>query len=148
VGSTQSNDGDVSGYINHPYDPAKTDMWLLKIDGNGNKVWQKTLGGSERDYAESIVKEGNNFIIGGATSSSDGDISLAKGGYDIWILKINETGGLVWEKAIGGSQSEYFTELKVLLNGSFADLGSTNSNDGDVNSYYDPHSHFLNDEAV
>jgi hypothetical protein len=69
IGSTNSNDGDILKGND------KIDIWILKIDKEGNKVWSKTIGGSQNDYGTSIIatKDGN-YVIAGYSASSDGDV--------------------------------------------------------------------------
>ncbi len=85
AGYSQSNNGDVSG--NH----GNNDMWIVKLDGAGVLQWQKALGGAQNDVAYSIQQTSDGrYIIAGWTSSSDGDITVHKGGvYDYWIVKLS-----------------------------------------------------------
>jgi hypothetical protein len=85
-GATGSNNGDVSGGYN------KGDAWVLKIDINGNILWQKCFGGSspsEMGYSIANVSL-TEFIIAGFTNSNDGDVSGNHGGADGWVLKFKD----------------------------------------------------------
>jgi len=87
AGFTLSNDGDVSG--NHGF----TDMWVVKLDSEGNIVWQKALGGSNGDIAYSIQQTSDKdkdkeYIVAGGTNSNDGDISGSHEHSDFWIVKL------------------------------------------------------------
>lgn len=78
------------------------DMWVLKLDGSGNVVWQKTYGGRSWDYATSIIPTSDNsYIVVGHT------FSFGAGGYDVWVLKLDSLGNVVWQKTYGGSSHEY-----------------------------------------
>jgi len=69
AGSTSSNDGDVSGN-NGP-----GAFWIVKLDGGGNLIWQKCLGGSGGEQAYSIQQTTDGgFIVAGSTQSNDGDV--------------------------------------------------------------------------
>ena len=69
AGFGDSDDGDVSG--NH----GKDDCWIVKLDGSGSIQWQKSLGGSGKDRAESIHQTTDGgYIVAGFTESNDGDI--------------------------------------------------------------------------
>jgi hypothetical protein len=83
AGYTDSNDGDVS--YNHGGD----DIWIIKLDENGNLEWEKSLGGSSRDEAHSIQKTTDGgYIVAGVTMSNDGDVSNKLGNDgDYWIIK-------------------------------------------------------------
>ncbi|MDQ3846653.1 MAG: BACON domain-containing protein, partial [Bacteroidota bacterium] len=70
VGYTQSSDGDVTGF------KGANDAWAIKVDAAGNKVWTKTYGGSAGDIFSWITPATDGgYIIAGATTSSDGDVS-------------------------------------------------------------------------
>src|SRR5690606_13047806 len=82
VGSTESNDGDVSG--NH----GDKDIWMVLLDSNGNLVNQFTYGGSGEDRANDVRQtQDGGFVIAGYTDSNDGDVGNSLGNGDIWIVK-------------------------------------------------------------
>ena len=84
VGSSESNNGDVS--INN----GDSDFWMYRIDQSGELEWEKSLGGSDLDGGHSIVEASNgNFIVGGNSRSSDGDVSENKGDFDIWLAEVS-----------------------------------------------------------
>jgi hypothetical protein len=111
------------------------DYWIVKIDANGNKIWDKTYGGSgdEAWYENMVdVKEtSDGFILGGSSISGvGGDKTLpaiVSGYYHFWILKLNQQGGKVWEKTFGGNGGEVFTSLEVLENNEYLLLGQSKS---------------------
>ncbi|MFK5855112.1 MAG: T9SS type A sorting domain-containing protein [Bacteroidota bacterium] len=110
VGSTNSNDGDVSGFHGIPGDVPSTDIWVCKIDFLGNLIWQKCLGGSKSEYPKYITQsEDEGFVIISNTSSQDGDISHNNsfvGVRDVWVVKIDSIGELQWEYCYGGLGDE------------------------------------------
>jgi hypothetical protein len=127
AGSTYSNDGDVSG--NHGND----DSWVVKLDASGNLLWQKCLGGSNWDYAESIQQTSDGgYIVAGITFSNDGDVSGYHGEGDGWIVKLDASGNLLWQKCLGGSYREWAYSIQQTSDGGYIVAGYTNSNDGDV----------------
>ena len=70
-----------------------TDLWVFKIDLNGNKVWDKTFDKNNNHYewANDIVAlSGGGFVVAGITKRG--------AFYDIWVLKLSENGEKVWEK--------------------------------------------------
>ena len=82
-GSSRSIDSDLT--TNH----GQNDAWVIKIDTNGDLKWQKTIGGSEIDFAYDAVELNNNsIIIVGDTSSADIDLSTNKGFSDLLIFKL------------------------------------------------------------
>ncbi len=85
------------------------DYWLVKIDSAGNKIWDKTLGGSGVDVPSGIQSVyGGNFVVGGWSDSPiDGDKSEdTKGFQDFWIVKIDTAGNKLWDRDFGGSDIE------------------------------------------
>ncbi len=78
------NDGDASGYH------LNQDCWIVKLDQIGNIDWQKCLGGSEYETANSIqLTNDGGYIIAGYSMSNDGDVTGNHGGYgDYWIVKL------------------------------------------------------------
>ena len=85
AGATQSYYGDITDGNN-----GWVDYWIIKLDGSGNKEWDKTYGGSGYDYASSIQQTSDGgYIVAGNTESNDGDISDGNNGSsDIWIIKL------------------------------------------------------------
>jgi hypothetical protein len=101
VGYAGSNAGDVTG--SH----GKFDYWIAKLTSTGELEWQKALGGSEIEYGRSMVNSGDGgYIIFGSTESTNGDAIGNDGGADYWIVKVDSTGELVWQKSYGGSMAE------------------------------------------
>src|SRR5207247_1541524 len=98
AGSSPSNDGDVSGNHGH------TDFWIVKLDEDGNLLWQKSFGGSDYDQAKSIQQTvDGGYVVAGYSYSTDGDVSINHGANDYWIVKLDTIGNLVWQKSLGGS---------------------------------------------
>lgn len=65
------------------------DIWILKIDFNGNKIWDKTLGSYGTDYANAVVElENQEILVAGYSDSSGGDKAAYKSGIDYWAIKL------------------------------------------------------------
>lgn len=185
VGETQSNNGDITGYID------SIDFWVVKIDGSGNVIWkkcyggtsidrgysacvasdgnlmiagltesgtpyvennhgvsdylvikidlnggviwQKTYGGSDVDDCKSIRKTSDNgYLLCGNSRSSNGDLSNNKGELDVWVVKINANGDIQWQNSFGGSKSDYANAIMEDKNGNFLIAGETYSFDFDA----------------
>ncbi|MGE5480721.1 MAG: choice-of-anchor D domain-containing protein [Chloroflexota bacterium] len=125
VGESSSNNGDVSG--NH----GKRDAWIIKLDIDGNLIWQKSVGGSEDDYAWSITQTNDNCaIIVGETYSNDYDIQNNQGKSDCWIAKINYDGNLMWSKTFGGTENDILSSIKETNDLGFIVSGYSFSNNG------------------
>lgn len=127
------NNGDVSGVHGNPVIAVPFDIWLLRLDNNGNLLWQKCLGGTGIDSAGSIEVTGSGgFIISGNTTSNDGDVSGNHGGGDVWIAELNATGNILWQKCYGGSAKEGIGFIKPVPGGGYIFTASTRSVNGDV----------------
>ncbi|CAN5296534.1 hypothetical protein BH09BAC1_BH09BAC1_12460 [soil metagenome] len=127
AGSTESNDGDVNG--NH----GVIDVWVLKLTGSGGIEWQRTLGGSVYEQANSIVQTADSgFVIAGYTTSTDGDITLNHGNEDFWVVKLSTTGVLQWEKTYGGTNNDRAYSIINTSDGGYAVTGYATSNNYDV----------------
>lgn len=129
AGSSSSSDGDVTGgngFID-------SDYWIVKLDASGSLDWQKTLGGSGNDFAESIQQTSDGgYIVAGYSSSVDGDIISNKGFYDYWIVKLDALGNIDWQKTLGGSEDDYANSIQQTSDGGYIVAGSSKSIDGDI----------------
>jgi hypothetical protein len=127
AGWTSSVDGDVTG------NKGDTDYWVIKLNEAGVLQWQKCLGGSDYDFAFGIDPTADNgFIVTGYTHSSDGDVTGHHGSTDYWLVKLDATGNLMWQKALGGSQYDQSYSVQQAADGSYIVAGLSFSNDGDV----------------
>ncbi len=127
AGITNSNDGNVSG--NH----GSEDFWLVKIDNVGNIQWQKCLGGSSYDEANSIRQTADGgYIVAGITNSNDGNVSGNHGSEDFWLVKIDNVGNIQWQKCLGGSSYDLAFSVQQTIDEGYIVAGITNSNDGNV----------------
>lgn len=127
AGFSNSHNGDVTG--NH----GNYDYWVVKTDASGNIQWQKTLGGSEYDAPYAIQQTSDHgYVIAGSLLSQDGDVTGAKGNRDAWIVKLDSTGNIQWQKDMGGSGVDDAFAVQQTTDGGYIVAGNTASNDGDV----------------
>lgn len=127
VGTTDSNDGDVSG--NH----GSSDFWVVKLSSIGAIQWQKSLGGSGYEKANSVQQTSDGgYLVAGFTNSTDGNVSSNHGAIDIWVIKLSSTGVISWEECYGGTGYDYGTWIEQTSDEGFILAGYSNSNDGDV----------------
>ncbi len=107
------------------------DYWVIKIDSQGDILWQNTIGGSMSDELTSLQQTSDGgYILGGHSSS---DISGDKtensiGQNDYWILKLDEIGNIIWQNTIGGNDWEELYTVKETLDGGYI-LGGHSSSD-------------------
>lgn len=113
----------------------QTEWWLVKINPVGKLIWQKTYGGTDYDeFVKVLPTHDGGYLLGGYTRSVDGDIhSGNKGKADCWLVKVDASGKIEWEKTYGGSKEERLTSLIAAHDGGFIFTATTLSTDGDVN---------------
>jgi len=127
TGYTDSNDGDVSG--NH----GDYDAWVVKTAGDGSIEWQRCLGGTATESGYSIRQTADGgYILGGASSSTDGDVKGNHGGFDMWIVKLRANGSIQWKKCIGGTEDDAAYDILSTSDGGFLAAGVTRSTNGDI----------------
>lgn len=127
AGQTESNDGDVAS--NH----GNLDFWVIRIDDQGNLLWQKSLGGSaeEQAFAVRTTLDGG-CVLSGYTRSTNGDVTGNHGNTDAWITKLDNAGNLQWQKCLGGTASETVWSIQLTTDGGYVAAGFSGSNNGDV----------------
>lgn len=131
VGFSESNDGDVTG--NH----GDYDMWVVKTDASGNLQWQRSLGGSNYDAANSaIALNDGSFIVCGSSGSNDGDVTGNHGEEDAWVVKLDGGGNIVWSHCLGGSTSDEASGVEAVGDDGFIFSCYSKSADGDVAGNY------------
>ena len=127
TGETESNNGDIT--VNH----GMRDYWVIKLDVSGNLIWQKSLGGTNDDESYSVQATADGgCIVAGYTTSNDGDVSGVHGKWDYWVVKLDNTGTIQWQKALGGSEFDIAWSVQVTTDGGYIVAGSSGSNNGDV----------------
>jgi gliding motility-associated-like protein len=127
AGYANSTDGDI------PPSQKNYDVWLLAVDANGNKIFSKIYGGSQNDVAYSMTKGADGTLtLAGYTTSRDGDVTGAKGSQDYWVLNIDQTGKLNWQKVLGGTDAEYANTILTDRDSSYIIGGISYSDDGDI----------------
>ncbi len=121
LGNSDSDDGDVYGYHGNTNDPySLDDIWVIKIDKQGNLLWQSCLGGYYMEYAENIfLMSDGGYMIVGSTTSDDGDVEgfngFVPGGDDVWFVKLDYLGNIEWQYCYGEYSREYIYKGVIQL---------------------------------
>ncbi len=94
--------------------------------------WKICYGGSDEERAyEIIASNDGNFLLAGNTKSVDGDVSFNHGSSDYWVVKIDESGNILWEETYGGSNFERAHAIMATDDGAYIIAGQKNLIDGD-----------------
>ena len=127
-GVSYSNDGDFKDLSK-----GNQDIVIIKIDSAGGVKWTKSIGGKEKDDCSSVTSTlDGGFVITGDTYSNDNDFrQMNKGGGDIYIVKIDSIGNIVWKKTYGGTNSDVCKSITINKKGGFVITGTTRSDDGE-----------------
>ena len=98
------------------------DIWLVKVDAEGEKLWEKTFGGSSTDLAYSVqYTSDRGYILTGVTKS------YGAGGYDIILIKTDSEGEKQWEQTFGGSGDDEAYSVLQTSDGGYIIAGFTTS---------------------
>jgi len=134
--STFSN-GDylIGGVSNSPISGDKTsssfgddDYWLIRIDNLGSLIWDKTIGASSKEQLTDLYIDAsdNVFIVGTSWSDVSGDKTEDNfGSQNVWILKMDNTSTIIWDKTLGGNVVEYNPKIISIDNYLYLNCGSS-----------------------
>jgi hypothetical protein len=111
----------IAGATNS-YGAGESDVYLIKVDAQGNLLWSKTFGGAKNDWGSSIVQTPDHgLIIAGYTES------FGHGAFDIYLIRTDANGDTVWTRTIGGDKSEGAYSVCSTADGSIIIAGFTES---------------------
>ena len=107
-----------------------SDFWIIKTDALGVKIWDKVIGGNNSDILfDAVSVSGGTLLFGKSNSAISGDKTTSyKGGIsDYWLVKIDNSGNILWDKTYGGLGDEQAKSIRVLADGSIVMMGSSDS---------------------
>ena len=108
AGTTQTND------------EQEIDAWLLKLDGEGRRIWDSTFGGTGNDGIYHLAVNPDGSIATAGYTALGG---LA--GYDVWVLRLSKQGKMVWERKLGRGVFDAATAIAATPEGGFLVVGVT-----------------------
>ncbi|MBW2122122.1 MAG: choice-of-anchor D domain-containing protein, partial [Deltaproteobacteria bacterium] len=122
----QTTDGGyMVGGLTFSFGAERSDSWVLKLDSDGQIVWQRTFGGARDDYA-SCVREtfdstgaSDGYVVAGETNS------FGPGAEGVWVIKLNPDGTVAWQKSYGGDNYEYARSIRQTTDGGYIVAGGT-----------------------
>lgn len=98
------------------------DWWIVRIDSEGKKLWEKTFGGSGKDWLRraTATRDGGFILCGRSDSPPSGDKTSPEFGKgDGWLVRIDPQGAKLWEKAFGGSDWDNINDVRETTDGGF-----------------------------
>ena len=107
------------------------DYWIVRIDANGNRKWDKTIGGINSDYETDVQQTiDRGFILGGYSNSpvSFNKTETRKGVLDYWIVKTDSNGVVKWDKTYGGTKGDYLSSIAQTADSGYIMGGTSSSN--------------------
>jgi hypothetical protein len=116
------------------------DMWVVRLDANGAKLWDSSFGGSGTEYITTLTATPDGgFLAGGSSSSgiSGNKTTPYYGGYslgDWWLVRGDSNGTMLWNKSFGGSQEDVLKNVEQTADGGFVLCGYSSSTDGNKTS--------------
>jgi len=119
----QTSDGGyaITGYTKS-FGAGGWDVYVVKLDANGNLQWTKTIGGPGNEIGFSLIQTSDGgYAITGPT------YSFGAGGADVYVVKLNANGNLQWTTTIGGKEEDVGISLIQTSDGGYAIAGSTTS---------------------
>lgn len=116
------------------------DFWIIKLDANGQEIWQRTIGGSGQEKLLSITQtKDGGYILGGSSSSDKSEANErgvvdkygkkenSRGNLDYWVVKLDSKGEIEWDKTIGGKYVDELKSIEQTKDGGFILGGYSNS---------------------
>ncbi len=98
------------------------DLYLIKLDAQGNLQWTRTFGGANYEWAFALIQTADSgFAIAGRT------LSFGQGNWDVYVVKLDAAGNLQWTRAIGGTGNDQARSIVQTHDGGYALAGYTTS---------------------
>ena len=128
-GYTRSSEsGDISGLRKGTHD-----SWIVHLDQSGRIEWEILIGEHGFNEAYDVVStDDGGYLVGGRSNSPSIGGEFSKGGYDYWLIKINDSGTIEWQKLIGGNDQDFFQSISRTSDGFLLAGFSSSSESGDV----------------
>ncbi len=113
------------------------DLWVLKLDSNGYKVWSKVYGGTQNEEAVSVIPapRGGSYIYG-YTFSNDYDCTGNHGGVDGYLARLDSNGNMMWHHCLGGTGNEAYGAMVSNRKNGVLIANAASSPDGEVHHYH------------
>ncbi|NIX63678.1 hypothetical protein [Gaetbulibacter sp. S0825] len=146
TGYSMSSDGDASK------NEGFHDNWLLKLDANGNILWEKSYGFSGHDHSYSIIQtsDGGFLMTGFLDVTASGGLGNTKvnsskrhGIGEFWCHKLDANGNIEWRKYFGGTNNDRSFDVVQANDGGYVITGFSESDDFDITNSYGSYDYWV-----
>ena len=106
------------------------DYWVVKLDADGNQLWDRTLGGTREDQPFAIIElPDGSILVGGLSFSSDDGNRTApsRGSSDYWVVNLDANGATLWDQAYGGLEEDHLRDMIMTNDGGIVLIGESYS---------------------
>ena len=98
------------------------DVWVIKVDANGERLWDRRFGGPATDWASAVVATRDGGLAVGAYTQDE-----SGGPYDFWVIKLDTNGELLWQRRYGGDATDWSNAITETLDQGLVIVGHTES---------------------
>ncbi len=128
----QTTDG---GYIvagrSSSFQEGYSDFYIIKLDSDGTKAWEKVYGGDTWEDPHSIQQTSDGgYIVAGLTDS------IGAGEDDVYVMKLDSSGNQEWEETYGGTDDDAAMSIVQTSDGGYIVAGYTHSTGSDGRNGY------------
>ncbi len=100
-------------------------VWAVRLDPDGGVIWQRAYGGTRDQRAHAVVETPDGgFVVAGTTTS------FVNGRQSAWLLRLDSSGNVIWQKAINGTGINVAAEVAITSDNGYIVTGYTNSTGG------------------
>jgi hypothetical protein len=120
------------------------EWWVAKLNSTFDITWENVIPGNASDEAKKIlISPDGGYLVAGVSNSTDGFYQGNNGDEDVWLVKYDVNGAVVWKHNFGGSKYEYFADIEYTNNGDLLLLAATQSSNGDISYNYGSYDFWL-----
>lgn len=114
------------------------DIWIISADSAHNMIWERCYGGSNSEIPRKIIRINNSeYYVFGSSYSTDGDVqSATNDDGNLWVIKIDEMGNILWENSYGSVGYDEARDLILCPDGGFVMIARIYFGGGDVSNVY------------
>lgn len=120
----------------------KSDFFLWKVSkATGKELWSRCYGGSDDDYLQMALKtDDNGAVLFGGTHSSDGDVGAHIAYSNMWMVRTDSNGNILWKKTFGNNSTlyggQFFGSMTLTCDNSYAFVSDAKDTGADVQGSY------------